>query len=38
VPDIYLCGPPALISAAEAAAKAHGVPDANVMSERFLPS
>jgi ferredoxin-NADP reductase/ferredoxin len=38
VPDIYVCGPPALIAATEAAAKAHGVPDANVIAERFLPS
>lgn len=37
-PDIYLCGPPALIEAATAAALAHGVPDGNIMAERFLPS
>ncbi len=38
MPDIYLCGPPALIDAAEAAARAHGVPDKQVLSERFLPT
>jgi len=38
LPDIYLCGPPALIDAAEAVAKAKGVPDLQVMSERFLPT
>ncbi len=37
-PDIYLCGPPALIDAAEAAAKGKGVPDKQVLSERFLPA
>jgi len=36
-PDIYLCGPPALIDAAEKAAAAAGVPAAQVFSERFLP-
>jgi ferredoxin-NADP reductase len=38
LPDIYLCGPPALIDAAEAAAGAKGVPDKQVFSERFLPT
>jgi ferredoxin-NADP reductase/ferredoxin len=38
LPDIYLCGPPALIDAAEAAARAKGVPDKQVLSERFLPA
>jgi ferredoxin-NADP reductase/ferredoxin len=37
-PDIYLCGPPALIDAAEAAARAQGVPTGQVYSERFLPA
>ncbi|MGC2855334.1 FAD-binding oxidoreductase [Novispirillum sp. DQ9] len=37
-PDIYLCGPPALIDAATAMATAHGVPVGNIMAERFLPS
>jgi ferredoxin-NADP reductase/ferredoxin len=37
-PDIYLCGPPALIDAAEAAARARGVPDKQLLSERFLPA
>ena len=38
LPDIYLCGPPALIDAAEAAAKARGVPEKQLFSERFLPA
>ena len=38
MPDIYLCGPPALIDAAEATARTHGVPDKQVLSERFLPT
>ncbi len=38
MPDIYLCGPPKLIDAAEAAAIAHGVPSKQILSERFLPS
>jgi ferredoxin-NADP reductase/ferredoxin len=37
-PDIYLCGPPALIDAAEAAARAKGIPDKQILSERFLPA
>lgn len=37
-PDLYLCGPPALIDAAEAAARDHGVPADHLFSERFLPS
>ena len=38
LPDIYLCGPPRLIDAAMAAAQAAGVPDKQVLSERFLPA
>lgn len=38
LPDIYLCGPPALIDAAEAAARSRGVPAEQVLSERFLPA
>lgn len=37
-PDIYLCGPPALIDAAEVAARNLNVPGAQVISERFLPA
>jgi ferredoxin-NADP reductase/ferredoxin len=37
-PDIYLCGPPAMIDAAEKAAQAAGVQAAQVYSERFLPT
>ncbi|MCK9989611.1 MAG: 2Fe-2S iron-sulfur cluster binding domain-containing protein [Rugosibacter sp.] len=36
-PDIYLCGPPRLIEAAEKAAAAWGIPPDQVFSERFLP-
>lgn len=35
-PDLYLCGPPALIDAAEQAARDLGVPDEQVLSERFV--
>jgi ferredoxin-NADP reductase/ferredoxin len=38
LPDIYLCGPPALIDAAEKAARTRGVPGAQMFSERFLPA
>ncbi len=38
LPDIYLCGPPALIDAAEAVTRARGIPDKQVLSERFLPA
>ena len=38
LPDIYLCGPPRLIDAAVAAAQAAGVPDKQVLCERFLPA
>lgn len=38
LPDVYLCGPPALIDAAEAAAHARGVPGKQIMSEKFLPA
>lgn len=37
-PDIYLCGPPAMIDAAEKVAQAAAVPAAQVYSERFLPT
>lgn len=37
-PDIYLCGPAAMIAAAEKAAAAAGVPLEQVHSERFLAS
>lgn len=35
-PDIYLCGPPALLDAAEKVAAEFGVPKDQVFSERFL--
>jgi ferredoxin-NADP reductase/ferredoxin len=38
LPDIYLCGPPALIDAAEAAALSLNVPADHLISERFLPA
>ncbi|WP_091994167.1 2Fe-2S iron-sulfur cluster binding domain-containing protein [Paraburkholderia lycopersici] len=34
-PDIYVCGPPAMVSAAQAAAARAGVPSAQFVSERF---
>lgn len=37
-PDIYLCGPPALITAAEDAAREANVPSDQVFAERFLAS
>jgi ferredoxin-NADP reductase/ferredoxin len=37
-PDLYLCGPPGFVAAAEAMARAHGLPDDSVIAERFLPS
>ncbi|NML15980.1 2Fe-2S iron-sulfur cluster-binding protein [Azohydromonas caseinilytica] len=35
-PDLYLCGPAALVEAAEAAARDAGVPATQVYSERFV--
>jgi NAD(P)H-flavin reductase len=35
-PDIYLCGPPALIRAAAKASRQAGVPDGQVFSEAFV--
>jgi ferredoxin-NADP reductase/ferredoxin len=35
-PDVYLCGPPALISAATEASREGGVPDSLVFSEAFV--
>ena len=37
-PDIYLCGPPAMIDAGEKAALAAGIPAKQIFSERFLPT
>lgn len=37
-PDIYLCGPPALLDAAEKVAAEFGVPEDQIFSERFLPA
>lgn len=34
-PDIYVCGPPALVAATEAAARSHGIPAEQVFVERF---
>jgi len=36
-PDIYICGPPALIDAARAAALAGGVARERILSEQFSP-
>lgn len=35
-PDLYLCGPPGLIDAAQALAQDKGVPAAQIFSERFV--
>lgn len=37
-PDIYLCGPPAMIDAATRAAQAAGIPPQQIISERFTAS
>ena len=37
-PDIYLCGPPGMIDAASSVARAVGVPEQQIISERFLSS
>lgn len=37
-PDIYLCGPPRLLDAAQAVALDAGVPACQIFSERFLPA
>ena len=36
-PDLYVCGPPALVDAVTAAAAAAGLPAERVHAERFLP-
>lgn len=36
-PDVYLCGPPGLIDAAEIVAEELGLPQSSLFSERFLP-
>lgn len=37
-PDIYLCGPPAMIDAAERRALETGIAASQIFSERFLPT
>lgn len=37
-PDVYVCGPPALVDAACAAAAAAGVPADQVHAEKYLPA
>jgi ferredoxin-NADP reductase len=37
-PDIYVCGPPALVEAAEASALAAGVARDRIFSEKFSPA
>ena len=36
--DVYLCGPPPMIEAAESWLRAQGVPASQVYAEKFLPS
>jgi ferredoxin-NADP reductase/ferredoxin len=38
LPDIYLCGPAPLLTAAERIAHDAGVPEAQIFAERFLPA
>lgn len=37
-PDVYLCGPPGMVANAQTLLLAHGIPEARVFSERFIPS
>jgi len=37
-PDVYVCGPPALIDAAADALTAHGVPATQIFSKRITPN
>lgn len=37
-PDLYLCGPTALIDAASRSAQQLGLPDAQIYGERFVPA
>jgi ferredoxin-NADP reductase len=37
-PDVYLCGPPLLLDAAEKIALTAGIPQTQIFVERFLPS
>lgn len=37
-PDLYVCGPPAMVEAVRATAARHGLPDGQVLCEAFLPS
>ncbi len=38
MPDVYLCGPPALIDSAAAVAREYGVTEEHIFSERFVQS
>lgn len=38
LPELYVCGPPALVRAARAAAAAAGIPDEQFHAEQFLPA
>lgn len=37
-PDLYVCGPPALVDAVQRAGRAAGLPADHVMTERLLPT
>lgn len=37
-PDIYACGPPAMVDAAGEVARDHGIGDEHIVLERYLPS
>jgi ferredoxin-NADP reductase len=37
-PDVYVCGPPAMVDAAAEAARDSGVSDEHIILERYLPT
>jgi len=37
-PDVYVCGPPAMVDAAAEVARDSGVKDENIILERYLPT
>jgi NAD(P)H-flavin reductase len=37
-PDVYVCGPPAMVDAAAEVARDNGIRDENIILERYLPT
>jgi ferredoxin-NADP reductase len=37
-PDVYVCGPPAMVDAAAEVARVNGVDDEHLILERYLPT